>query len=168
MNESATNEQSRPIDDVHVQTIVPIGHREAFALFTRDLSAWWPREFSWSGDDNLEDIGMEPQLDGFLYERGPYGLRLDWGRIIVWDPSQGLTFTWQIGADRVPIPDPEHASEVAVSFDAVGPGATRVELTHSHWDRHGPQAGDYRSNMSGAWQYALDRFTEAASDTDRD
>ena len=54
------------------------------------------------------------------FEVGPHGFRCDWGRVLAWQPPRRLVFTWQISPSRVPDPDPDHASEVEVSFAEEG------------------------------------------------
>lgn len=150
------------VEDLWAEVVVQQPSETAFALFTLRFSSWWPPEFSWSGAGKLEGIGMEPRIDGFLYERGPYGLRLDWGRVTLWEPPERLRFTWQIGPDRVPVPDPAEATEVEVRFRPVDEGSSRVEVTHSYWDRHGDEAMRYRQDFSQAWPYALERLAAEA------
>lgn len=149
--------------DLYATVDVPLAQEPAFELFTRGLARWWPREFTWSGTDLLLDIGVEPREGGLLFELGPYGFRIDFGRVLTWSPPTRLAFTWQIGPDRLPVPDPARVSEVDVGFQPEGAGTTRVELTHREWDRHGDQAGRYREQMAPAWPYALQRFADAAA-----
>jgi uncharacterized protein YndB with AHSA1/START domain len=140
---------------------VPLSPEQAFELFTEGFGGWWPREFSWS-QDALEEIGMETAKGGFLYEIGPHGFRVDWGRVLEWEPPHRLVFSWQISPARVPEPDPAKASEVQVRFEPTGDGA-RVELAHSGFERHGDGAAEY-AEMMGAqgWPHALQRFAATA------
>lgn len=134
---------------------------EAFRLFTAGFGRWWPPEFSWSGAELLADIGMEPEVGGALWEYGPYRLRWDWGRILTWQPGELLEFTWQIGADRVPVPDPTRAGAVRVDF-APHRAGTRVEVVHGGWERHGAGGAAYRDDFAMAWPYALGRYADLA------
>jgi uncharacterized protein YndB with AHSA1/START domain len=77
----------------------------AFATFSDGLAGWWPREYTWA-QDTLETIAIEPREGGRCFERGPHGFHCDWGRVLAWDPPDRLAFTWQIGPDRVPEPNP--------------------------------------------------------------
>ncbi len=129
----------------------------AFQTFTEHLDRWWVREFTWSGPRCLHTIGIEPHLNGKAYEIGPHGFRLDWGRVLVWDPPQRLVLAWQIAPDRVPQPDPDRSSEVEVHFHRRDDG-TLVDLEHRHFDRHGPDGAGYRQVMAVGWQELLDRF----------
>ncbi|MGW1056567.1 SRPBCC family protein [Micromonospora rubida] len=142
--------------------LVPASAERAFAVFTGALTDWWVREYTWSGPAALAKLGVEPRAGGMLYEIGPYGFRSDWGRVLTWDPPRRLVFTWQIGPDRVPVPDPAQASEVEVLFLPEGPERTRVEVEHRHFDRHGEAAEGYRQALTAGWHELLSRYLASA------
>jgi uncharacterized protein YndB with AHSA1/START domain len=135
--------------------------QRAFDLFTHGFGDWWMPEYTWSGPEALGRIGIEPREGGLCYEIGPYGFRLDWGRVLVWEAPRLVVFTWQISPQRVPEPDPTRSSEVEVRFAADGAG-TRVDLVHRHFDRHGDGADAYRGGMAVGWEQLLGRFAEHA------
>jgi uncharacterized protein YndB with AHSA1/START domain len=130
----------------------------AFTAFA-DLGAWWPPEYTWAGE-TLQEIGIEPRADGHCYELGPHGFRCDWGRVTAWEPPRRLVFTWQIGPQREPVPDPAKASEVEVRFE---PGS--VALEHRGFERHGPDAENYRAALASehGWPYILERYAASLS-----
>lgn len=132
---------------------------DAFAAFTEGLDAWWPRDFTWSGP-GAQRVGLEPRPGGFLHEIGPHGMRLDWGRISVWEPPHRLAFSWQVGPDRVPVASPAHASQVEVTFAPEGASGTLVTVSHHGWDRHGERGAAYREQMvaARAWPTMLERY----------
>ena len=140
-------------------TTVTAGADRAFALFA-DLGAWWPREFSWSGDA-LAGLELEPGEGGLASEYGPHGFRCDWGRVLTWEPPHRLVLAWQIGPTRAPEPVPARASEVEVRFEPAGPQATRVLLEHRGFERHGDGAAEYAAGMRTGWTYALERYAAA-------
>lgn len=131
----------------------------AFDAFTSRLGEWWVREFSWSGPDRLQAIGIEPRPGGMAYEIGPHGFRMDWGRVLYWEPPHRLVLSWHIAPDRVPEPDPAQASELEVRFHPRRDG-TVVDLEHRHFERHGPDAAGYRRAMTEGWQDMLQRYSE--------
>lgn len=133
---------------------VPADPERAFAAFVDELGEWWPAEYTWSGPV-LERIGIEPRPGGACFEIGPYGFRCDWGRVTAWEPPRNLAFTWQIGARREPVPDPERASEVEVRF-----GDGEVSLEHRGFERHGDDAENYRAALASehGWPYILARY----------
>ncbi|MEV0425096.1 SRPBCC family protein [Micromonospora sp. NPDC050495] len=138
--------------------LVPASAETAFAVFTGSLTDWWVPEYTWSGPDALAELGVEPRAGGMFYEIGPYGFRSDWGRVLTWDPPRRLVFTWQIGPDRVPVPDPARASEVEVLFQPEAPELTWVEVEHRNFDRHGEAAEGYREALTAGWQELLSRY----------
>jgi uncharacterized protein YndB with AHSA1/START domain len=130
----------------------------AFSTFVDRFGDWWPHANSWSGGV-LEAIGIEPRVGGMCHEIGPYGFRLDWGRVIAWEPPGRLAFTWQIEMDRTPQPNPAHASEVEVTFEPID-GGTRVTLVHDAFVRHTVDGAAYRDAMASTdgWPLLLDRY----------
>lgn len=144
---------------------VPANADHAFEVFTLRLSDWWVKEYTWSGPDALVDIGIEAGEGGMAYEIGPHGFRADWGRVLVWQPPHRLVLTWQIGADRAPVPDPAQASEVEVQFRPEQGGRTRVEVEHRHFDRHGRDAEGYREALTAGWYELLSRYAAAVTAT---
>lgn len=132
---------------------------DVYREFTNGFGSWWPAEFSWSQPLLLHGIAMDCRLNGLLSETGPHGFRLDFGRIISWDPPSSLEFLWQISAERVPLPDPEQASIVSVEFTSTA-DSTTIVVTHRAWERHGAAAQDYRDAFAEAWPLALGRFKQ--------
>jgi uncharacterized protein YndB with AHSA1/START domain len=135
---------------------------DAFAGFTDGMSAWWPRELTWSGE-LLESIGIEGRPGGLCYEIASNGMRFDWGRVATWEPPRRLAFSWQIGPDRVPQPNPARASQVQVEFRPAAGGGTRVTVSHVGWERHGEGGAAYRQQMvdAAAWPTILERYAGA-------
>ena len=134
----------------------------AFRLFTEGFARWWPPEYSWSGD-SLAAIGLEPRVGGACFEIGPHGFRCDWGRVTQWEAPRLLGFTWQIGADRTPQPDPSKASHIAVAFVPEG-ARTRVILAHRGFRAHGERGMAYREEMGSpmGWPLLLSRYAQLA------
>ena len=151
-------------DPVRCAVEVPLPPAAAFRLFTDELGAWWPPEYTWSGPV-LESIGIEPGEGGMCWERGPHGFRCDWGRVVAWEPGVRLAFTWQISPARVPEPDPGRASQVSITFGDVADGGSTVELVHDGLERHGDGADGYAAAMGSpqGWPYMLGRYAELAA-----
>jgi len=149
-------------DSTRHEVAVGLGQAAAFRLFTEGFARWWPREYSWSGDA-LMNIGMEGREGGACFEFGPHGFRCDWGRVTQWEPPRLLGFTWQIGADRTPQPDPSKASRVAVAFVPEG-ARTRVLLAHRGFRAHGERGLAYREEMASpmGWPLLLRRYAQLA------
>lgn len=141
---------------------VPVPIVRAFAVFTDELEAWWPSEYTWA-KDTLETIGIEPEEGGHCFERGPRGFRCDWGRVVEWHPPRQLIFLWQISPTRAPEPNPDKASTVEIGFEPADSETTRVEFEHRDFARHGEDAAEYRAAMASArgWIYILGRYEKA-------
>lgn len=137
---------------------VPV--EKAFGMFVNDLNSWWPKEYSWAGDV-LEKIAIEPFENGRCFEVGPLGFQCDWGRVLEFQSPQRILFTWQIGPDRVPQPNPEKSSEIEVIFKRDAK-RTRFVFIHGNFERHGEQAEKYREVMqsSHGWPYILEKFKQ--------
>ncbi len=146
------------IDPIRIAVEVDAEPEAAFGAFVDRFGEWWPRENSWSGGV-LERIGIEPRVGGFCHEIGPYGFRLDWGRVIAWDPPHRVAFTWQIEMDRAPQPNPAHASEVEVRFEPSDAG-TLVTLVHDAFIRHAVDGAAYRDALAAeaGWPAILERY----------
>ncbi len=157
------------IEPVVASVTVDVPAATAFDRFTAGFGSWWPAEFSWSQPTLLASIGMQCREGGLLSELGPHGFRIDWGRVVTWEPPRRLVFLWQIGNDRVPQPDPEQASRVAVTVEPAGSGGSAtVTVVHDRWERHGAGSAASRDGFTGAWPMALERFaTTVAGDVVR-
>jgi uncharacterized protein YndB with AHSA1/START domain len=86
--------------------------------------------------------------------------------VVDWSPPDRVTLTWQITAQGTPEPDPDKASSVDVRFTAVSPTETRLDLTHSAFERHGGESATiWRDAMAseGGWPLFLGRYAAAAS-----
>lgn len=156
------NSSSKSIKPFIQRFIIPVSAERAFDRFVNRFHSWWPKEYSWAAD-GLETIAIEPKVDGRCYERGPHGFECDWGRVLEFDPPKRLLFTWQIGPDRVPQPNPENASEIEVTFNEKN-GQTGITFIHRHFEKHGEGAEGYRESMGSSmgWPYILERYREAA------
>lgn len=151
-----TRDDLRPI---RREVSVPAPPALAFAHFVQEIDAWWPRAYTWAGE-RLANIVIEAREDGRCYETGPHGFRLDWGRVTHYEPPQRLIFTWQIGFDRVPLPDPAQAGEVEVRFAPSRAGQwTAVVLEHRGFAAYANGAA-YRAALAGrdGWTHILARY----------
>lgn len=135
----------------------PVSH--VFAVFTRDIDAWWPRAHHIGACTTFEAI-LEPNVGGRWYERGDDGSECPWGRVLAFDAPHRLLLAWDIGADFRP--DASIGSEVEVTFVALGAERTRVTLTHRHLERFGDKADAMRAmfDSENAWAQTLAGFKD--------
>jgi uncharacterized protein YndB with AHSA1/START domain len=133
---------------------VPV--ERAFAVFVDELNSWWPREYSWAGE-NLETIGIEPRYGGRCFERARDGTTQVWGTVLAVERPNHIVFAWQITADRKPEQSETTSSRVDVRFAAPEPGKTDVLLVHRDFFRHGEGWEKYREDMAGkkGWPYLI-------------
>jgi len=118
------------LENIRCAVDVTLPPERAFAFFAEHLAMWWPRDYTW-GQDVLEDIAIEPRVGGLCSERGPYGFRCDWGRVLAWEPPHRIALAWQIGPRREPEPNPAKASTLEVTFVPDTPARTRVVRVES-------------------------------------
>jgi uncharacterized protein YndB with AHSA1/START domain len=140
----------------------PIG--KAFDIFFSNFNDWWPAEYTWS-QDKLEEIRIERKEGGMCTEIGPYGFRIDWGRVKAYIENKKIAFTWQISPKREPVPDPEKASEVIFEFSPESDKQTRLHFTHRYFERHGEEGDSYLEMMGSeyGWDYILARYRDFCS-----
>lgn len=145
------------------ECVLPLVRQKAFELVIDHPSAWWISPFSDSGEE-IRECGIEPRPGGVCYEIGQDGRRRVWGTILSIEEPLYVRLAWQVSAKGEPIADPATASRVMISFREAG-DATRLELVHSEFLRHGEEADDYRQAMSsgGGWESRLSRMKEVAA-----
>ena len=135
----------------------------AFAVFTDGFATWWPSGHSVIAG-GYEAAIIEPREGGRWYERGKTGAECDWGRVLAYEPPHRILLSWHLDAEFEVDPEPEHASEVQVTFTAEGDG-TRVELEHRHFERHARDGHKVADAVSreGGWGALLDLYAQAAA-----
>jgi len=141
---------------------IPVTRDNAFRRFVDEIDTWWPAEYTWAGKA-LQELTMGAHVGGLCSEIGPHGFRCDWGRVLAIHRPERIVLAWQIGPDRLPVPDPERASEVEVRFREAEDGTSRLELEHRSFSRHGEGAADYLAAMSAdhGWPYILSRYKQS-------
>lgn len=159
-------EAAEPV--VRRQIVVPAPIEQAFAVFTGRFGDFKPPEHNLMGSPIAETV-FEAKVGGHIYDRAEDGSECRWARVLAFDPPDRVVFSWDISPQWQIEEDPEHTSEVEVTFIAETPTRTRVELEHRHLDRHGEywqSLSDGIANDEG-WPLYLARyralFTEAAN-----
>jgi uncharacterized protein YndB with AHSA1/START domain len=128
----------------------------AFTTWTERFSIWWPRGHSVSGDPT--DVILEPRPGGRIFERTRGGDEIDWGWITAWEPPHRLAYRWHIHRTAA------EATDVEVRLVALDE-RTRVEITHTGWDRLGEEADAWRDANRGGWNGLLPHFVAACTET---
>jgi uncharacterized protein YndB with AHSA1/START domain len=120
----------------------------AFRRFTAEIAGWWPLASHSIGQADAESVVFEGRVGGRIVERIRGGRECVWGTVTAWEPPHRVAFTWHPGHD------PAEAQDVVVRFAAEG-ARTRVELTHTGFERLGAIAPRARRAYSLGWVYVL-------------
>ena len=128
----------------------------AFTVWTSGIGAWWPRDHTVTGHDDLQVV-LESGVGGRIFERTPDGAEHDWGEITVWEPPMRLAYRWHLRQDRV------DATDVDIRFRPAGTATTRIEIEHHGWERLGARADAARDRNQVGWASLLPHYTAAAT-----
>ena len=126
----------------------------AFAVWTSGIGTWWPGDHTVTGEPGL-DVVLERRVGGRIFERTSGGAEHDWGEVTAWEPPSRLGYLWFLRADRA------DATDVSVSFVPVDERLTRVEITHSGWERLGTRGGAWRDRNQQGWSTLLPHYEAA-------
>ena len=96
------------------------------------------------------DCAIEPRVGGRVFERAADGRETSWGTVPAYDPPYRLAFSWVV---QLPA---EQAQLVEIRFAAEDRG-TRVELTHSGWEKLGDAAAGRRERYDRGWGRIFER-----------
>jgi uncharacterized protein YndB with AHSA1/START domain len=130
---------------VRKSIIVNTSVHDAFEVFTEEIDSWWPRTHHIGKSPMVRAI-VEARAGGRCYTEQLDGTECDWGRVLAWEPPSRFVFAWQITHQWGYHPDIARSSEVEVRFIPVG-DATRVELEHRHFERHGDGGESMRASV---------------------
>jgi DNA-binding transcriptional ArsR family regulator len=110
---------------------------------------WWPVDTHHLAEPHGSEVVLEPFPGGRWYERAADGTETDWGTVLAWQPPYRLLLTWQVSPRWTFEEDPGRGSQIEVTFTPEGADATRVDLTHRHLERYGPEAERMRRILDG-------------------
>ena len=143
------------IEPLRLSYEIQCSAEHAFEVWTTRLSSWWPKGHSASGNPGTVVV-FEPRLGGRIFERTPDGSEIDWGEVTLWDPPHVLGYVWHIARDR------RDATNVELTFVAVGDDTTRLDIVHSGWERLGAEGRIWREANTDGWSALMPRFVAAA------
>jgi uncharacterized protein YndB with AHSA1/START domain len=148
-----------PVPPVVKAVSVRVVPARAFEFFARDLARWWPLAQFHTGPEPV-DCAIEPRVGGRVFERAADGRETVWGTVLAYEPPYRLSFTWIVGLSA------ELGQQVELRFTPEGQG-TRVELTHSGWEKLGDAAAALRERYDRGWATLIERcyaeYANAAS-----
>jgi aminoglycoside 3-N-acetyltransferase I len=130
---------------------VPLRRQEAFDLFFRRLTEWWPLATRSVWLEQATSCHVEVRAGGRFYERSRDGQESTWGVFRELEEPVRAVFSWHPGHPE------EVATEVEVRFVTDGL-ATRVDLEHRDWEKLGERASFVRGLFEGGWGPVLARF----------
>lgn len=145
-----------------VECLIPLERHKAFELVVDHTGSWWESVFSF-GETEVRESGIEPHAGGACYEIDTKGRRRVWGTVLSIEEPLYVRLAWQVSQNGEPIADPATASRVVMSFRDAGE-ATRLELVHGEFVRHGESADTCYERVSsdGGWRRRLQRLVDAA------
>lgn len=143
------------VDDTTVCTSVEVNVSQdrAFHLFTAEIGSWWDADKHILRAP-LAEMVFEPFVGGHIIDRGTDGSECRWARVLAYEPTRRVVFSWDIDVRWAIEIDPGRCSEVEITFTPLSERSTRVELTHRHLDRHGPGWESMRDAVAGGWSLA--------------
>lgn len=137
-----------PVPPIVKSVRVRAAPARAFALFADDFARWWPLSQTHTGLDPV-DCAIEPRVGGRVFQRAADGRETVWGTVLAYDPPHRLAFSWIVGLSA------GQEQLVEIRFMAEGFG-TRVELTHSGWEKLGDAAASRRGSYERGWGKLLE------------
>ena len=143
------------------EIVVDVPPERAFALFTAEMTSWWPPAHH-IGSAPIAEVVIEPRAGGRWFTRHQDGTETSTGTVVAWEPPARLVITWQIGADWKFHSD--LVTTVELRFEPVGEGRTRVRLEHRDLDAFGADAAEMKKTFEdpGAWTATLAAYASAA------
>jgi len=145
-------------DEIVVAKTVLVNAPLAVAFEVFISQQWWPVETHHLAELPGHEVVLEPFPGGRWYERAADGTETDWGTVLAWQPPHRLLLTWQVSPRWTYEQDPDRGSQIEVTFTPEGPAATRVDLTHRHLERYGPEAERMRRILDGKGGEPLKSF----------
>ncbi len=111
---------------VRQQTTVRSGLDHTFHTFVRRIGTWWPLRPYSVGEDRVREVTVQERAGGRVFETWDDGTSVEWGTLLAWEPPARFVMTWNLTSPP---------TEVELSFVALGPALTRVEVEHRGWER---------------------------------
>ena len=143
------------LEPVRLSVRVPRPVAEAFEIFTRRTSEWWPHDRQTFRAGFASESIIEPRVGGRFYERYVDGSEFTIGLVTLWQPPHAVGFTWKH-------PDWPESTDVVVRFSPEGADSTLVELEHRGFERLA-EGRDWRERYANGWPAVMDAYEGALS-----
>ena len=138
---------------INKSVVLPLAPARAFALFTEQISAWWPAERRHTND---AESTLYLLATGRFFERARDGREVDLGRVVEWEAPTRIVLDFYIATG------PTHPTEVEVTFTPEADG-TRVTVTHTPKPESKDLWGDRAPRYERAWEVVLAALEQTAS-----
>jgi uncharacterized protein YndB with AHSA1/START domain len=150
--------------ELEITIDVPVDH--AFRTFIERFDEIKPREQNLLAVP-IERTVIEPRAGGTIQDVGSDGTTCAWARVLAYEPPHRLVFSWDLSPSFQIETDPARCSEVEITFSALDPEKTRVQLEHRHLDRHGDGwEGLTFLGTGNGWPLWLSRYQSMVADDD--
>jgi hypothetical protein len=126
----------------------------AFDTWTRRMHLWWPLARHSVSGESAASVAVEPRPGGRIFETTREGKDIVWGSVSLWDPPRRFGYLWHIGEA-----DASEATEVTITFAALGSGRTHVAIVHKGFERAGAKAVARRRANERGWDGLEQAFT---------
>jgi uncharacterized protein YndB with AHSA1/START domain len=144
------------IGAVRKTVTVPLAPPQAFSLFTKGFSSWWPLATHSVGLERATEVSFSVAVGEQIVETGVDGTTELWGTVLELDPPHRIAFSWHPGRSS------DEVTQVEVSFTAAANGGTVVELVHSGWERW-EDGEEQAANYTNGWTPVIEAFVAKAT-----
>jgi len=146
------NQPATAFAPIHKSISVPASPARAFKFYTSHVHEWWPLQTHSVGQAEATGIVFGSDIGGQIVESLADGSQHVWGTVTLWDPPNRVAHTWHAGAPQ------EEATDVEVTFTAEGADRTRVEVTHTGWERRSGDPAGIRAGYITGWDTVLGAY----------
>jgi hypothetical protein len=135
-----------------IEFTVDCSVEHAFDVWFREMSVWWPKGHSRSGEPTFEVV-VEERVGGRIYELTSSGEEFDWGRITVWEPPARVAYLWHIYGTL------KEATDVEITF-ASRDDRTAVRIQQNGFERLGAMGEELRDRNRAGWDSLVSPFAK--------
>ncbi len=134
--------------------LLPLGPDAAFALFTEQISDWWPVERRHTND---QASSLHLHANGRFFERASDGREVELGRVVEWQAPHRIILDFYIATG------PAHPTKAEIRFVPEDNG-TRVTITHGPLPESEDLWTDRAPRYQRSWEIVLAALLWAAAE----
>ena len=140
-------------------TLVRSSREHTFGVFVDTIGDWWPLQPYSLGGERVRAVAFDRREGGRVHETWDDGTERTWGHVLAWDPPAGFAMTWEV----TPV-----TTEVELTFRALGPALTKVDVEHRGWELTDDQFAGAATGYAAGWVAILASLAAAAAPSDHD